>query len=123
MTADVAFACASAANSPHRRDAVILTEYDQSFLQMIQTGRLPGMSELRKALANPPMYLDDRLPDGHIVVCMGGGTEHSFLRRRLGVSVECPICGQFALSVDLVADFYRRSHTVPAWAGGTRSPR
>ena len=65
------------------------------------------MSELTKAAAYPSMYLDDRLPDGHIVVCTGGGTEHSFCLRRLGVSVECPICGQIALSVDLVADFYR----------------
>ena len=74
------------------------------------------MSELRKSgLANPPMYLDDRSPDGHIVVCRGDGTEHSFLRRRLGLSVECPICGQIALSVDLVADFYRRSVADPAW--------
>ena len=62
------------------------------------------MSELRKlATANPPMYLDDRSSDGHIVVCTGDGTEHSFLRRRLGLSVECP------LSVDLVAEFHRRS--------------
>ena len=65
------------------------------------------MSELRKAAAYSSMHLDDRLPGGHIVICTGGGTEHSFCRRRLGVSVECPICGQIALSVDLVADFYR----------------
>jgi hypothetical protein len=70
------------------------------------------MSELKRPAPTAPkstMYLDERLPDGHIVVCRGGGTEHSFLRRRLGLSVECPICGQMALSVDLVADFYRRS--------------
>jgi hypothetical protein len=79
------------------------------------------MSELRRlALANPPMYLDDRSPDGHIVVCTGDGTEHSFLRRRLGLSVECPVCGQIALSVDLVADFYRRARADPAWEGDTR---
>jgi hypothetical protein len=72
------------------------------------------MSERRKAAAYPSMYLDDRLPDGHIVICTGGGTEHSFCRRRLGVSVECPICGQVALSVDLVADFYRARVTAPA---------
>jgi hypothetical protein len=77
------------------------------------------MSELRKlATANPPMYLDDRSPDGHIIVCTGDGTEHSFLRRRLGLSVECPICGHTALSVDLVAEFYRRSLASPAWDGG-----
>jgi hypothetical protein len=73
------------------------------------------MSELTKAAAYPSMYLDDRLPDGHIVICTGGGSEHSFLRRRLGLSVECPVCGQIALSVDLVADFYRRSMADPAW--------
>jgi hypothetical protein len=79
------------------------------------------MSELRRlATAKAPIYLDDRSPAGHIVVCTGGGTEHSFLRHRLGLSVECPICGQNALSVDLIADFYRRSLADPAWAGGAR---
>jgi hypothetical protein len=78
------------------------------------------MSELR-ALANPQMYLDDRSPDGHIIVCRGDGTEHSFLRRRLGLSVECPVCGQIALSVDLVADFYTRSVVDPAWTDGPLS--
>jgi hypothetical protein len=79
------------------------------------------MSELRKVVhANPPMYLDDRSADGHIIVCTGGGTDHSFLRRRLGLSVECPICGQLALSVDLVAAFYKRSVADPAWTGGAR---
>ena len=75
------------------------------------------MSELRRSAARAPMYLDDRSPAGHIVVCTGGGTEHSFLRHRLGLSVECPICGRNALSVDLIADFYRRSLADPAWAG------
>jgi hypothetical protein len=78
------------------------------------------MSELRNlATAKAPMYLDDRSPQGHIIVCTGDGTEHSFLRHRLGRSVECPICGQIALSVDLIADFDRRSLADPAWAGGT----
>ena len=80
------------------------------------------MSELEKlALANPRMYLDERSPNGHIVVCRGDGTEHSFLRRRLGLSVECPVCGQIALSVDLVADFYTRSVADPAWTDGALS--
>jgi hypothetical protein len=79
------------------------------------------MSELGKlATAKTPMYLDDRSPNGHIIVCTGGGSEHSFLRRRLGLSVECPICGQLALSVDLVATYYRRSLGNRAGAGGTR---
>jgi hypothetical protein len=77
------------------------------------------MSELRKlARANPPMYIDDRSPAGHILVCTGGGTEHGFARRRLGLSVECPICGEIALSVDLIGEFYRRS--LPVWTGDTR---
>jgi len=77
------------------------------------------MSELREmATANAPMYLDDRSSAGHIVVCTGGGTEHSFLRQRLGLSVECPVCGQISRSVDLIADFYRRSLADPAWTGG-----
>ena len=79
------------------------------------------MSELRKlATATAPMYLDDRSPKGHIIVCTGGGSEHSFLRHRLGLSVECPICGQTALSVDLIADFYRRSLADPARADDMR---
>jgi len=74
------------------------------------------MSVLDKSThAKPRMYLDERSPNGHIVVCRGDGTEHSFLRRRLGLSVECPVCGQIALSVDLVADFYQRSVADPAW--------
>ena len=78
------------------------------------------MSELRRlATAKAPMYLDDRSPEGHIIVCTGGGGEHSFLRHRLGLSVECPICGQDALSVDLIAESYRRSPADPAWAGST----
>jgi hypothetical protein len=76
------------------------------------------MSELRKlAVAKAPMYLDDRSPDGHIIVCTGGDAEHSFFRRRLGLSVECPVCGQIALSVDLVAEFYRRSLAGPVATG------
>lgn len=79
------------------------------------------MSELRNlALAKAPMYLDDRSPDGHIIVCTGGDVEHSFFRRRLGLSVECPVCGQIALSVDLVAEFYRRSLAAPIAAGAAR---
>jgi len=79
------------------------------------------MSEHRKmAHANSPMYLDDRSPDGHIIVCSGGGSEHSFLRHRLGLSVECPICGQVALSADLIAGFYNRALNNLTGAGGTR---
>jgi hypothetical protein len=79
------------------------------------------MSELGKsALAKTPMYLDDRSPAGHIIVCTGGGYEHSFFRPRLGLSVECPVCGQIALSVDLVAAFYRRELAGPVRADAAR---
>jgi len=52
--------------------------------------------------------IDARLPEGHVLLCTGRGSDHSFLVRRLGLSVECPDCGQVALSVHLVADFYQR---------------
>jgi hypothetical protein len=54
------------------------------------------------------MYIDARLPGGHVVVCSGTGADHSFLVRRLGLSIECPICGSIALSGDLIASYYER---------------
>jgi len=48
-----------------------------------------------------------RLSLGNVVLCAGHGKPHSFLVRRLGLSVQCPTCGQAALSVDLLAEFYR----------------
>ena len=66
-----------------------------------------GLLAAQRAL----MYIDGKVPEGYVVICTpsGRGPEHSFLCRRLGPSVECPMCGQTALSVDLFADFYRRS--------------
>jgi hypothetical protein len=61
------------------------------------------------AVGRKLMHLDARLPKGNVLVCAGNGDEHSFIVQRLGLSVECPQCGQVALSVDLVADFYTRS--------------
>jgi hypothetical protein len=58
--------------------------------------------------AREPMRLDARLPEGNIILCAGHGDEHSFLVRRLGLSVECPKCGQIALSANLIGDFYSR---------------
>jgi hypothetical protein len=51
--------------------------------------------------------LDARLPEGNVILCTGHGDKHSFLVRRLGSSVECPKCGRIALSVELIAEFYR----------------
>jgi hypothetical protein len=65
------------------------------------------------------MRIDARLPEGHVVLCNGGDSEHSFLVHRLGLSVECPNCGRIALSVHLVADFYRRTMDNLAGAGET----
>jgi len=55
-----------------------------------------------------PMYLDDRLPDGYVIVCAGGGGEHSFLLSKLGPSIECPRCGRTALSASLLDAYYER---------------
>ena len=66
------------------------------------------MSRMRVATQRATMRIDTRLPEGHVLVCTGGGSEHSFLVHWLGLSVECPHCGQTAVSVHLVADFYQR---------------
>jgi hypothetical protein len=55
------------------------------------------------------MYLDDRIPDGYVIVCAGGGGEHSFLLSKLGPSIECPRCGRTALSTNLLDDYYGRA--------------
>ena len=52
------------------------------------------------------MRLDARLPEGNVILCTDHGDEHSFLVRRLGLSIECPKCGRIALSADLIAEFY-----------------
>jgi hypothetical protein len=59
-------------------------------------------------MGRAPMRLDARLREGYVMLCAGHGSDHSFLVRRLGLSVECPSCGKIARSVELVADFYKR---------------
>jgi hypothetical protein len=54
------------------------------------------------------MYLDGRLPEGYVVLCTADADPHSFLVRRLGLSVECPQCGRTALSSDLVVAYYQQ---------------
>ncbi len=54
------------------------------------------------------MYLDERLSEGFIIVCAGGGGEHSFVMRGLGPSIECPQCGRTALSSRLIDAYYER---------------
>ncbi|MGF1609010.1 MAG: hypothetical protein ACFCUQ_06415 [Kiloniellales bacterium] len=58
------------------------------------------------------MYIDDKLAEGYVVVCDGGGEQHSFLVRNLSLSVQCPSCGKVELSVDLATDFVMRQADV-----------
>jgi hypothetical protein len=55
-----------------------------------------------------PMYLDERLSEGFVIVCAGDGGEHSFVLRGLGPSIECPQCGRTALSSQLIDAYYER---------------
>ena len=55
-----------------------------------------------------PMYLDERLSEGFVIVCAGGGGEHSFVMRGLGPSIECPQCGRTALSSQLIDAYYEQ---------------
>jgi len=58
------------------------------------------------------MYIDDKLAEGYVMVCDGGGEQHSFLVRNLSLSVQCPSCGKVELSVDLATDFVMRQSDV-----------
>lgn len=60
------------------------------------------------------MYIDDKLPEGYVIVCDGGGEQHSFLVRNLSLSVQCPSCGRVELSVDLATDYVMRQSEVGA---------
>lgn len=52
------------------------------------------------------MYIDDKLPEGYVVVCSDDHSDpHSFLIKNLGLSVQCPKCGHVALSVDLATQY------------------
>jgi hypothetical protein len=71
-----------------------------------------------KKIAAPkqaPMYLDERLSEGFVIVCVGDGGEHSFVLRGLGPSIECPQCGRTALSSQLIDAYYERASRI---AGG-----
>jgi len=71
-------------------------------------GRFLSMARMGGS-ASTPMYLDDRLAGGYVIVCSGDGGEHSFLSHRLGPSVECPRCGCTALSANLLDAYYARA--------------
>lgn len=61
---------------------------------------------------NAPMYLDDRLPGGYVVVCADAGAEHTFMLRRFGPSIECPKCGRTALPAGLLDAYYGRASSI-----------
>ena len=56
-----------------------------------------------------PIYLDDRLAEGYVIVCVEGDGEHSFLLPKLGPSIECPKCGRTAFSALLLDAYCERA--------------
>ena len=56
------------------------------------------------------MIIDDKIPEGYVILCNHKAEEHVFIVRRLGPAVECPRCGSTALSGDLATEFVRRRH-------------
>ena len=63
------------------------------------------------------MYIDEQLAEGYVIVCGGHSDQHSFLVKNLSLSVQCPICGEVALSVELATDFVMRQS-----GSGDRAP-
>jgi hypothetical protein len=47
-----------------------------------------------------------KLPEGYIILCELDGDEHSFLAKKLGISVECPHCGATRCSTDLAQEYF-----------------
>jgi DNA-directed RNA polymerase subunit RPC12/RpoP len=61
------------------------------------------------APAGAPIYRDERIPEGYVFVCFRSGSEHSFILRKLGPSIECPKCGHTALPAALLDAYCRRT--------------
>ncbi len=49
------------------------------------------------------MVIDGRITSGYIISCE---CEQNFLVSQLGISVECPHCGDLALGTELAMHFY-----------------
>ncbi len=60
---------------------------------------------------SPKIMIDDKLPEGYVILCKAKDEDHTFLVRRLGPSVECPRCGSTVLSADLTLEFGLRNHS------------
>jgi hypothetical protein len=58
----------------------------------------------------PKIMIDDKLPEGYVILCKAKNEDHTFLVRRLGPSVECPKCGSTALSTDIVLEYRLRKY-------------
>ena len=54
------------------------------------------------------MQIDAKIAEGYVILCNKKAEEHIFIVRSLGPAVECPKCGNTALSGDLATDFVRR---------------
>jgi predicted PhzF superfamily epimerase YddE/YHI9 len=65
-------------------------------------------STSNSARVEVPIYLDERIPEGYVFVCSHSGSEHSFILRKLGPSIECPECGHTALSAALLDAYCKR---------------
>jgi len=74
------------------------------------------------ALQPTPIYLDERLSEGFVIVCSSARGEHSFVLRGLGPSIECPLCGRTALSSQLVDAYYERLGRMDANGSRHRKP-
>jgi hypothetical protein len=48
------------------------------------------------------MRIDGKIADGYVILC---DREHAFMVDRLGISVQCPRCGECALSVELATNY------------------
>jgi len=54
------------------------------------------------------MEIDAKIAEGYVILCHRKDEEHIFIVRTLGPAVECPKCGNTALSGDLATEFVRR---------------
>ena len=63
------------------------------------------------------MLIESKLSEGHKIRCAQG---HVFVVRALGPSVECPHCGETALSTDLATAFFLDHLATPAIETGSQ---
>jgi hypothetical protein len=69
---------------------------------------------------SPKLMIDGKLPEGYVILCKAKDEDHTFLVRRLGLSVECPRCGSTALSTGLAQEFWLRENNESAMNNNSR---